>query len=308
VLDFANDAEDIRKAFLPYFEEASIVESTDPNLIHDLQNKLDVAGLYTDQDIDAVVDAEIRHLGNNALSGAVAPAKNRFLAAMKAAVAAGDGTRVSELDVFRKDVGTYVRLYDFLSQLVDFGDTTVEKHAIFLRILATQIRGTRVAPVIDLSDVTLAHIRQTNTGKHRLDLVHSDVVALPAAFGSAGSRPSHDPRLALMEEVIAKLNEVFAGEGFRPDQNESWVESLLLAMKTDTELVEQGLVNNPDQFLASPSLRDAVTIAVAETNDANSRMTELFDTKGYVESALIELLGRLLYHDLHERLQAPEKR
>jgi type I restriction enzyme, R subunit len=308
VLDFANDAEGIRKAFLPYFEEASIVESTDPNLIHDLQNKLDVAGLYTDQDIDAVVDAEIRHLGNNALSGAVAPAKNRFLAAMKAAVAAGDATRVGELDVFRKDVGTYVRLYDFLSQLVDFGDTTVEKHAIFLRILATQIRGTRVAPVIDLSDVTLAHIRQTNTGKHRLDLVHSDVVALPAAFGSAGSRPSHDPRLALMEEVIAKLNEVFAGEGFRPDQNESWVESLLLAMKTDTELVEQGLVNNPDQFLASPSLRDAVTIAVAETNDANSRMTELFDTKGYVESALIELLGRLLYHDLHERLQAPEKR
>jgi type I restriction enzyme, R subunit len=308
VLDFANDAEDIRKAFLPYFEEASIVESTDPNLIHDLQNKLDVAGLYTDQDIDAVVDAEIRHLGNNALSGAVAPAKNRFLAAMKAAVAAGDGTRVSELDVFRKDVGTYVRLYDFLSQLVDFGDTTVEKHAIFLRILATQIRGTRVAPVIDLSDVTLAHIRQKNTGKHRLDLVHSDAVSLPAAFGSAGSRPSRDPRMVLLEEIIARLNEVFAGEGFRSDQSESWVETLLLAMKTDVDLVEQGLVNNAEQFLASPSLRDAITIAVAETNEANSRMTELFHTKGYVESTLIELLGRLFYHDLHERLQVPEKR
>lgn len=111
---------------------------------------------------------------------------------------------------------------------------------------------------------------------------------------------ARDPRMTLLDEIITKLNEVFAGEKFREDQNVSWVESLIMAMKTDQVLVEQAVVNNPDQFLASPSLRDSVTIAVSENNDANNRMTELFHTKGYVESAVIELLGRLYYHDLHD--------
>jgi type I restriction enzyme, R subunit len=130
-------------------------------------------------------------------------------------------------------------------------------------------------------------------------------VVLSPSFGGAGSRPPRDPRMTLLDEIIAKLNEVFAGEDFREDQNKSWVESLIMAMKTDQTLVEQAVVNNPDQFLASPSLRDSVTIAVSENNDANNRMTELFHTKGYVESAVIELLGRLFYNDLHPALEEP---
>jgi type I restriction enzyme, R subunit len=300
VLDFVNRADDILAAFTPYYQEATIASTTDPNKIHDLQNKLDLSGLYEDEDIDAVVDVFVKRRGNNALSGAVAPAAHRYTAAMKAAVGAGDGSRVHELVVFRKDIGTYLRLYDFLSQIVDFADTDVEKHAIFYRILATQIHLDRTAPDIDLSDVSLVHIKQSQKGHGSLDLVHTDAVALPASFGGAGSRPPRDPRLTLLDEIIAKLNEVFAGEDFREDQNVSWVESLIMAMKTDQTLIEQAVVNNPDQFLASPSLRDSVTIAVAENNDTNNRMTELFHTKGHVEAALIELLGRLFYHDLHQ--------
>lgn len=37
-------------------------------------------------------------------------------------------------------------------------------------------------------------------------------------------------------------------------------------MKADEDLVEQAVVNNQDQFLVSPTLRDAVTLAVAETS------------------------------------------
>ena len=57
----------------------------------------------------------------------------------------------------------------------------------------------------------------------------------------------------------------------------------------------------------APSLRDSVTIAVSENNDANNRMTELFHTKGYVESAVIEMLGRLFYHDLHDTSGIPAR-
>jgi type I restriction enzyme R subunit len=307
VLDFANKADDILAAFRPYYEEATIAATTDPNLIHDIQNKLDESGNYMDDEVDAVAAVMVKGLGNNALASAIGPAKERFRGAMKAAVDGQNHARVAELEVFRKDVGTYVRLYDFLSQIVDFGDTDVEKHAIFYRVLATQIRSTRTAPDIDLSDVSLIHIKQKQRGQGSLDLVHTEPLALAASFGGAGSRPPRDPRMSLLDEIIAKLNEVFAGEEFREDQNVSWVESLIMAMKNDRVLVEQAEVNNPDQFLASPSLRDSVTIAVSENNDANNRMTELFHTKGYVESAVIELLGRLFYHDLHDTSGIPTR-
>ena len=283
----------------PYYEEATIAASTDPNLIHDLANKLDSSGLYTPEEIDAVVAAEVKQLGNNALMGAIAPVRQRFNAAKNAAVAANEKARIEELDLFRKDVTTYVRLYDFLSQIVDFGDTDVEKHAIFFRLLATQIRATNTAPEVDLSDVSLAHIKQKKTGQQTLDLGTGEAVELKPITG-AGSRAGHDPRQALLEEIIARLNEQFAGEDFPEHQERSWVESLIAAMRTDEVLIEQGTVNNQDQFLASPSLRDAVTLAVAETDETHGRMTELFHTKGGIEAAMIELLGKLIYLELHK--------
>jgi hypothetical protein len=41
-------------------------------------------------------------------------------------------------------------------------------------------------------------------------------------------------------------------------------------------------------------------LAVSETSGAHNRMTELFHTKGIVESTLIELLGKLIYLELHK--------
>jgi type I site-specific restriction-modification system R (restriction) subunit len=34
VLDFANEAEDIQKAFEPYYEKTLLKESTDPNILY----------------------------------------------------------------------------------------------------------------------------------------------------------------------------------------------------------------------------------------------------------------------------------
>src|SRR5204863_613023 len=40
VIDFANDAEEIRKAFEPYYETTILSEATDPNLLYEIQNRL----------------------------------------------------------------------------------------------------------------------------------------------------------------------------------------------------------------------------------------------------------------------------
>ena len=53
VLDFANDAETIRKSFEPYYETTLLSEATDPNLLYELEQRLEAFGVYTKQDVDA---------------------------------------------------------------------------------------------------------------------------------------------------------------------------------------------------------------------------------------------------------------
>ncbi len=62
----------------------SLETATDPNLVHDLATKLDAAGIYT----EAEVDARRRRRGssgkgNNALSAAIGPAKQRLRATLR---------------------------------------------------------------------------------------------------------------------------------------------------------------------------------------------------------------------------------
>ena len=39
------------------------------------------------------------------------------------------------LDLFKADMGAYQRLYSFLSQIFDYGNTAIEKRCIFYRRL-----------------------------------------------------------------------------------------------------------------------------------------------------------------------------
>src|SRR5690554_8086326 len=53
ILDFFNDAQDILDAFLPYYDRAELTDVTDPQLIYDLQKKLDAEGIYYWSEVEA---------------------------------------------------------------------------------------------------------------------------------------------------------------------------------------------------------------------------------------------------------------
>jgi type I restriction enzyme R subunit len=128
VLDFVNDPADILAAFKPYYKRAELANVTDPNLIHALQNKIDDARIYTDSEIDAFVLVYLDPKGKQAaMQAALAPAVERFRVRWRAAQDAQDKRALDELELFRKDLASFVRLYDFLSQIIDYGDSDLEK-------------------------------------------------------------------------------------------------------------------------------------------------------------------------------------
>ncbi len=294
VLDFVNEPEEILNAFLPYYRQATLTTASDPNLVHDLQAKLDAAGIYTSEEVDRLVDAWLRHGGNNALAAAIGPAKQRFRDRYDSAVAEGSKADLDVLELFRRDIGTFIRLYDFTSQIIDYGDTDLEKRSIFYRLLERQIRPGHIRQPLDLTGVDLQAVKQIDKGDVKLDLKSGETVGL-TGISAAGSGARRDPKLVKMQAILARLNELFAEEDFTPVQKEAWLEGLLGALLGDARLVAQAKVNAEPQFLESPDLRDGVTAALLGNHTAHGKMVDLYSADDRIQAELIKGLGALLH-------------
>lgn len=296
VLDFVNKADDIQDAFEPYYLGARIERETDPNIVHDIAAKLDQAGIYTSAEIDAAALAWVKSgikTGHAELQSAVAPAQKRFRDAYEAAVTTDDKAEQDRLDLFRRDLATYVHVYDFMSQVIDYGNPDLEKRSIYYRLLERCIQGDSYKATVDLSDVTLKNVKQIDRGKVDISLSGEDS-ALSGITG-AGSKQSRDPKLVALADVIDKLNELFGDDAFSDEQKANFVQGLLEALLASEQLVEQARVNTKKQFLESPHLADGVLDAVGDNQDAHNKMAEVFYGDGASREEIIRLVGSLVY-------------
>lgn len=296
VLDFVNDPEEVLGSFQPYYRDAELAETTDPDLVHDLQGKLDGAGIYTDAEVDAFVSAYLTDK-HGAMTAPLKSAAERFNNSYLAAVADEDQAAVDELDMFRKDVGSFIRLYDFLSQIINYEDTDLEKRSLFLRLLARRLTGRHGAEAVDFSTVELTRIKQARAGDHTLDLDSGEASPMQPVT-AAGSGASRDPRMVRLQEVLKKVNDLFSGEDFTPAEQQSWVEGIVTVLMDDETVTTQASANSKKQFVESPDLSDAVTEAVLGNQTSHAKMADYFFTDDRIKIEIVKVLGELVHENL----------
>ncbi len=185
ILDFVNEAGDILKAFKTYYETAELEATTDPHLVYDLRAKLDASGNYDDFEVERVAKVDTDPGGTQkALDAAIAPVADRLLKRYKAAqqdkTAAEDRQddkaakaakdALDALLLFKNDMAAYVRLYAFLSQIFDYGNTDIEKRFLFFKRLIPLLSFGRERDTVDLSQVVLTHHTLKNRGQQAMSL------------------------------------------------------------------------------------------------------------------------------------------
>ena len=191
ILDFVNDTDTILDALLPYYRTAEIIETTDPDLVHDLARKLEIAGIYTKDDVDAFAQAFIIEKKHGKHTAPLKQAADRFNDHYVAALADNTKAEIDELDFFRKDVGSFVRLYDFLSQVVEYQDTDLEKLALFLRLLRPRLTGRKTPEELDFNNIELTLIKQTRQSEGAISLGGDGEKLNPMGVGGGRSRDPH---------------------------------------------------------------------------------------------------------------------
>ncbi|ONI70928.1 restriction endonuclease subunit R [Actinosynnema sp. ALI-1.44] len=292
VIDFVNKPEDIRTAFEPYFTNATLETETDPYIVVHLATKLDQAGIYTPDQVRDVARLWVERKGNNALSAAMSPAKNEFARRYAAGIEADDKVTLNTLDLFRKDVSTLVRLYDFMSQIVDYGDPYMEMLSIFLRLLEKVIADSSWAAEVDLSDVVLVGVQHSK--RTAVDISLSGDGELKG-ISAAGSGTRKEPKYVALQVVIDKMNDLFGAESFSASQVREFVQGLVQRLLTYPDLINQTKVNSKKQFMESQDFQAAVTEAVVDNQGAHNTMADYFFSDGPGISAVIMALADAFY-------------
>jgi type I restriction enzyme, R subunit len=299
VVDFVNDPEEILEAFLPYYRDARLGGTTDPNIVHDIQKKLDGVGIYDVSDVERVYDvvrSASRSTGNNALDAALNASQDRFWKRWEKAEADNDTAELDVLEEFRKSLEAFLNAYAFLSQIIDYQDVSLEKHYVFYGFLQRRIRElTRVTP-ISLDEVKLVEY-SISEGETVSATYDGDVVLRPVS--EAGLGQNRDPNMVLLQEAIDKLNEYWGGDETESDRRNFVVHIVDKALE-DATLSEQAKVNSLEQFLNSPDLKNAViaTAIGAERNKSDMTQSLLNSPQGLEK--LTALIGELIHLRLHQ--------
>ncbi|PHQ33150.1 type I restriction endonuclease subunit R [Rhodopirellula bahusiensis] len=321
VLDFTNDPDDILAAFKTYHETAELSGATDPNLVLDLRTKLDESGHYDDHEVDRVVTVVLNPKAKQSqLEAAITPVADRLLKqyaaareAFKAATEAKNKTAAQEakdtmdaLTLFRGDIVSYTRAYTFLSQIFDYGNTDLEKRAIFYKHLVRLLKFGRERVSVDLSEVRLTHHNLKNRGKQKMNLKEGETPLLDP-LAAAGSGQVREKETAYLSEIIEKVNDLFDGE-LTDNDKLVYVNNVLKGKLLESEtLIQQARNNTKEQFANSPDLKTEILNAVMQALDAHTEMsTQVLNSQSVQEGLRDILIGpSKLYEALRENDTSP---
>ena len=242
VLDFANEEDDIYKAFKPYYETTPVGENADPHRLSELQHRLLEWAIFTSVDVNAF--AEVWYHGKRDHSATDHRVMN---AVLDTVVQRFRDREEEEREKLRGQLKAYRNLYAFLSQVIPYQDSDLERLYAFVRNLLVKLPppGDGQAFVLD-DEVTLWFFRlqQMNEGSIGLSEGEADPLKGPTDVGTARAKDEE----VTLSSLIDRLNERFGTDFTEADQ--LFFDQIRASAEIDENIAEAARANNFANFAA----------------------------------------------------------
>ena len=322
VIDFVNKSEEILAAFKAFYRDAKLADVQDPNIVYDIKLRLDGMMIYEQSEVtafgDAIVDKSVTH---QKLYNLTQPATDRYNCKMKSlndaisqwekawqqAKAANDKTGMDnaetnrseltkqrdELMIFSENLGKFVRTYEYVAQLVDFGDPDLEAFASYARLLRKRLKGIPQEQV-DLGDLKLTHYKIIANGQ--MAGICSEGAALElVSIKDSGSREARDREKEYLSELIAKLNAAFGKEISDKDQ-------VAFALHVSEKLRDDHLImaqvqNNSKEQAMKANLPKEVIAAIGSALTSHHKIATRLLSNEESRSVFLDVVYEMLKHD-----------
>lgn len=286
VLDFVNSAEDIQKAFEPYYEATVLEQATDPNVLYDLKNTLDKYRFYSQTEIDAFADLfysaeeqDAKTLGK--LSSILVSAHDRYLVANE-----------EDAQIFRTTLARFNRIYGFISQVCRMFDPDLHKFSVYAKFLYKVLPKTR-GPYITIDDKVLLEyykLEKEFDGSISLSGLEG---GLGGIKGEAGARPKKSNSLA---EIIAAINEKFGTNFTEMDKVLEQIQEDFLA---DDKLVS--FAQNNDEAMFGLKFEQEFENFAAKRYEANDAFFVKMFTDSGVMKSIVDMLKPIIYRKMRKK-------
>lgn len=290
VLDFVNDVDRIREAFQQFYQETSLDEEINFDLIYTTQKILRDFKVYTDADIEAVsqiyFDPDVRKANatQGKISNILKPVADKY-----------NQLNQEQRYQFRREVRAFVKWYNYISQITRMFDKELHKEYILCSYLAKLLPSDKTQP-FDLDNrVKLEYYRLEKTYEGAIELEATPGSWKPTQPKRAGGQKD---RLSPLDEIIARINEEFFGDF--TDADRVMVDTLYTKMRQDAKVKKAAKSNDRQVYERSifPGIFDTTAQqAYMENTEAYEQL--FLDAEKYriIQQALAERLYRELHGD-----------
>ena len=256
VLDFVNDRDDILRAFQPYYEATTVGDQADPQQLYELQAELEASGVFTGEEVQAFCEVffksrQRQSQGDHAsMNAALDPAVGRFKDLrdeLRSTLSEEEWADAKEeaQEEFRAKLKAFCSLYSFLSQVIPYQDSDLEKLYTFARFLIPKLPARDPGPRYEFDDeVTLKFYRlqKISEGAIRLQAGEGAEVGGPTGVGTGMARKEEIE----LSRLIDLLNDRF-GTDFKP-ADQLFLDSVKEEALADEGLREAALANSEENF------------------------------------------------------------
>ncbi len=290
VLDFVNQPQEIFDAFKPYYENTPVEPLTDPHHLYELQHILLETAVFFESEID---DFTAVYFKNRAKETVHDHAKMNGI--LDLAVERFKLLSEEKQDDFKSKLVSFRNLYGFLSQVIPYQDSDLEKLYTYLRFLLTKLPKRTAEDYLSVEDdVKLDYYRLQKISEGQIDLTPKEAKPLSAPDDVGTGKPDEELPLS---ELIDLLNERFGTEFTKADQ--LFFDQISQQAMQDEHLQQAAAANTVDDF--KYVFDKAFEAIVIDRMDGN---TSIF-TKLMSDDDFKKLVADNLLHQIYNSLRKP---
>lgn len=288
VLDFANKKEDILEAFQPFYQETSLEQEVNVDLIYQTERELLDYAIYTENDIKAFIEVW------NKPGKQDATAMGKMTSVLKPVADRYNLKNSEEKYQFRRLVRSLLKYYSYVTQVVRMFDKDMHKEYLFLSYLIGLIPADPVEPVDLDGKLKLEYYKLQKTFSGAIQLDNMDGQYVPAKQKAVQGKKEK----STLDEILEKINEKYKGEF--TDADRVMLTALHDKLVKDDKLAGSAKTSDPRIFVESIFPAAFGTAAMDSYLESQESYKALFEDKTKYD-AIMNALAGVIYREMRQR-------
>ena len=287
VLDFANKSEDILAAFQPFYQETSLEQEVNVDLIYQTEKELQGYAIFNTNDIAAFFKVW------NSSSKQDTVLMGKMTSTLKPVIDRYNLKDPEEKYQFRRLVRSFVKWYGYITQVVRMFDTDLHKEYLFLKYLLTFLKEDTATPIDLEGKLQLEYYKLQKTFEGEINLQNQDGEYVPAAQkGAAGQQ-----KKSTLDEILERVNDKYKGKF--TDGDRVMIGALHDKLMKNKKLLDTAATTDPIIFTESifpTAFGDAAMEGYTESQESYSSL--FADSAKY--KAIMSVLAGMVYREIRK--------